>query len=67
MMKKILAVSALLIILGATGTYAINANTKNNQPYATTADLDDSEMQGLLYMREEEKLARDVYLSLIHI
>lgn len=64
MMKKILAISAILIIVGATGTYALNANTKNNQPYVTTADFDDSEIQGLLYMREEEKLARDVYLTL---
>jgi len=63
MKKKILAISAILIIVGATGTYALNANTKNNQPYVTTADLDDSEIQGLLYMREEEKLARDVYLT----
>jgi len=64
MMKKILAVSAILIIVGATGVYALNANARNNQSYATTADLEDSESQGLLYMREEEKLARDVYLTL---
>ena len=64
MMKKILAISTILIIVAATGTYALNANTKNNQPYATTSDLDESELQGLLYMREEEKLARDVYLTL---
>jgi len=64
MMKKILALSAILIIVGATGTYALNSNTKNNQPYVTTADLDNDEIQGLLYMREEEKLARDVYLTL---
>ncbi|MDK2464101.1 MAG: DUF2202 domain-containing protein, partial [Candidatus Korarchaeota archaeon] len=27
-------------------------------------DLAEEEIQGLLYMREEEKLARDVYLTL---
>jgi len=64
MMKKILAVSAILIMVGATGAYALNANARNNQSYVTTADLEDSESQGLLYMREEEKLARDVYLTL---
>jgi hypothetical protein len=31
---------------------------------ATTDTLSDAEIEGLLYMREEEKLARDVYLTL---
>lgn len=34
------------------------------RPSAAIAALDDAEAQGLLHMREEEKLARDVYLAL---
>ena len=64
MMKKILALSAIFIIVFATGTYALNANKRNNQSCVISTDLEDYEIQGLLYMREEEKLARDVYLTL---
>jgi len=33
----------------------------------TTSDLNSSEMDGLIYMREEEKLARDVYLKMFEL
>ena len=34
---------------------------------AATDDLDESEAEGIVFMREEEKLARDVYLTLADI
>jgi hypothetical protein len=35
-----------------------------SDPPAETGDLSTTEMEGILFMREEEKLARDIYLSL---
>lgn len=53
---------------GNTGSVAANAAQGNGQggniamlPPAGTGDLSEAEAQGLLYMREEEKLARDLY------
>jgi hypothetical protein len=37
---------------------------KNNSQLSSTTTVDEVERDGLLYMREEEKLARDVYLTL---
>ncbi|HNR44473.1 MAG TPA: DUF2202 domain-containing protein [Methanofastidiosum sp.] len=39
-------------------------NLEKNIPPAQTLALSDSEREDLLYMREEEKLARDVYIKL---
>jgi hypothetical protein len=64
MKTKILALSALLIILGASGAYAINNYQFGNKTPEATTDLTDQEIQGLQYMHEEEKLARDVYTKL---
>jgi len=62
MNKKILAISAVLIIMGASAAYAQNRNF-NNQGDPPINDLTEQEIEGLLFMREEEKLARDVYLT----
>ncbi len=63
MKMKILALSTFLIILGASGAYAINNHQFGDKTPQTTVDLTDQEIQGIQYMREEEKLARDVYLK----
>ena len=41
-----------------------SATLENASDQMTTGTLSDPEVEGLLYMREEEKLARDVYLTL---
>jgi len=41
-----------------------SATLENASDQMTTDTLSDAEVEGLLYMREEEKLARDVYLTL---
>jgi hypothetical protein len=53
---------------GNTGGFATNGAQGNGQgvnisllPPANPGDLSDEEAQGLLYMREEEKMARDLY------
>lgn len=61
---KILALSAVLLILFGSGVVAINTFRSGNINSQEAGDLTEQEIQGLLYMREEEKLARDVYLTL---
>ena len=47
------------------GNTTIDADALGSALEATTAGvLSDAEVKGILYMREEEKLARDVYLTL---
>ncbi len=63
---------AVLSILGCTTASAAAASGSESPSAAfqesvaglTAADLSDEEIEGLLWMREEEKLARDVYLEL---
>ena len=45
---------------------SLSVNAEANQFFASTSlgDLSDNEATGLVFMREEEKLARDVYLYL---
>jgi len=64
MKMKILAFSAVLLILFGSGVLAINTYRSGNINLQEAGDLTEQEIQGLLYMREEEKLARDVYLTL---
>lgn len=66
MRKKILALGAIFIIIctSVAAAYGINKNNCNNENCQKTTDPTDEEIQGLLFMREEEKLARDVYLTL---
>jgi hypothetical protein len=61
MSKKKLLVSVVglvvvLLILAAAGSLAVQA-----------ASLDPYEIESLLYVREEEKLARDTYLTLYEV
>ena len=71
-MKKLIAITALSIFLAGglftTFTPAGAAAKDNHLEAALTdipkASLSDAEKKGLLLMREEEKLARDLYLSL---
>ena len=46
------------------GTAGINAGTQVNQIPAASGELSAEESAALLYMREEEKLAHDVYVTL---
>ena len=51
----------------ATDTYSelfTEASLQKSLSTITTGDLSDLEKEGLLFMREEEKLARDVYITL---
>jgi hypothetical protein len=66
-----IGIAAILLISGVVVTAAKQAgnccNAGEQTQYAiaqVTNGLTDQEIQGLQYMREEEKLARDVYLTL---
>jgi hypothetical protein len=51
--------------VGKNGDATITSSAVKDSPAELPAStLDDAEVEGLLYMREEEKLARDVYLTL---
>jgi hypothetical protein len=49
---------------GGLGGHGSENGTENLLPAAASGDLDANEIAALLYMREEEKLAHDVYLML---
>ena len=55
--------SSFLVLLLA---LSLSVNAEANQFFASTSldDLSDNEAAGLVFMREEEKLARDVYIYL---
>lgn len=59
---SILLVVSVFVIVGMFGRNSRNLGTVSAQNSATS--LSDEEFAGLVYMREEEKLARDVYLTL---
>ena len=44
-----------------------SADTDTTSSSEDTGDLSEAEIDGLLFMREEEKLARDVYITLYDI
>ena len=56
----LVGVMAVSTVAGAQGPG--NGNVPGGQP--PSGELNEAEIEGLLYMREEEKLARDVYLTL---
>ncbi|MBC8447687.1 MAG: DUF2202 domain-containing protein [Chloroflexi bacterium] len=56
----LVGVMAVSTVAGAQGPG--NGNAPGGQP--PSGELSEAEIEGLLYMREEEKLARDVYLTL---
>ncbi len=72
MMKKLSAILLLAVILVPAGVMAAGSqgnggnygNDGVSASSSTVTALTDDEIQWLTYMREEEKLARDVYLSL---
>ena len=58
MMKRIFTIAVLI------STIAMAAGAQVTGAPSTGAELSEAERDGLLLMREEEKLARDVYLAL---
>mgnify|MGYP003589105545 CR=1 FL=1 len=71
-MKKLITITALSIFLAGgllTAFTPASAAARDNHLEAALAEipkasLSDAEKKGLLLMREEEKLARDLYLAL---
>jgi len=63
MLLKLMVIIGLLSLL-ALGTYAPSPAAAQTHGSIPTAQLSDAEIENLLFMREEEKLARDVYLTL---
>jgi len=59
-----LTVVVLILSLGVSAVAAGNAHGKGNQGSVTQSSLTQAEIDDLVFMREEEKLARDVYLYL---
>lgn len=50
--------------INTTTNAEVSTSTISSQENISTSNLSTAEIEGLLFMREEEKLARDVYLSL---
>jgi len=68
--KKYFLITLLILLVGSMGSLAQTSDTSFsggiNEVIATIDkyNLDETEKEGLFLMREEEKLARDVYLNL---
>jgi hypothetical protein len=67
-MKQTIKILVLLSILALAGTISLSAENRgrgmeNLLEGVEVTEVDDSEIKGLLLMREEEKLARDVYTA----
>lgn len=68
--KKLFLITLSILLVGSMGVLAQTSDTSFsggiNEVIATIDknNLDETEKEGLLLMREEEKLARDVYLNL---
>jgi hypothetical protein len=63
-MKKFAFMLLLALVLVPSGVLAAGYQGYGPGPGSSPAPLSDDEIQWLTYMREEEKLARDVYLNL---
>ncbi len=70
-MKRLMILTALIgstmMAAGckqATELYGINSDKSGFPSFAKDRDLSDEEVASLIHMRQEEKLARDVYLTL---
>ena len=66
-----IAILSFLMMTGCSGNPIKSSNTDNTFQIDDTAiqdlpkeDISDLETEGLIFMREEEKLARDVYITL---
>jgi hypothetical protein len=64
LIQKVLGVSLLVAVLVSSGVGPVAAAPVSVVPVAVTSTLSADEIAGLQFMREEEKLARDVYLTL---
>ena len=67
---SIVGLLSLLLLVAATVTplsTALAASASEMTNVDQISPLSDAEIEGILYMREEEKLARDVYLTLYEI
>ena len=60
---SLLFISHLLLACGGGGTNLLN-DSESNTPDVGTSELSTAEIDGLLFMREEEELARDLYLDI---
>jgi len=66
MKRKVFLYSFLALIAASSIIAAILPVNSYNSTSRINADpITEEEIQGLLYMREEEKLARDVYLKML--
>ena len=64
LIQKVLGVSLLVTALMSSVVGPVAAAPASVAPLAVTSTLSADEIAGLQFMREEEKLARDVYLTL---
>ncbi len=67
---SIVGLLSLLLLVAATMTplsTALAASASEVTNVDQISPLSDAEIEGILYMREEEKLARDVYLTLYEV
>ena len=67
---SIVGLLSLLLLVAATVTplsTALVASASEVTSVDPISPLSDAEIEGILYMREEEKLARDVYLTLYEV
>lgn len=62
----LLALVMAMVVLGSLGAEP-NGEVQNVSTAAQTVGIPSSDSEGIIYMREEEKLARDVYLALYDI
>jgi hypothetical protein len=63
LIQKVLGVSLLMAVLVSSGVGPAAAAPASSAPFAVTSTLSADEAAGLIFMREEEKLAHDVYVT----
>ena len=63
LIQKVLGVSVLVAVLMSAVVGPVAAAPASTAPIAATATLSAAESAGLIFMREEEKLAHDVYVT----
>ena len=63
LIQKALGVSLLVAVLLSSGVGPVAAAPASVAPVAVTSTLSVDEITGLQFMREEEKLAHDVYVT----
>ena len=64
---QIIAITLLTVITGAAVANFGNQQRRGSRPLPSVVQLTEAEENHILYMREEEKLARDVYLTLYEL